>query len=90
MNTKALLLVTAALLFPIGAGAGTYGQALIHTADGATYIVTTDNASFSYRSTPSGVLAFCVTFNNAVGLPPATNDTIFRGGFEPISLCFEE
>ena len=69
--------------------AGTYGQALIRTADGTAYIVTTDDASFVYGMTPSGVFAICVTFNNAVGLPPATNDIIFRNGFEPVALCFE-
>lgn len=69
--------------------AGTYGQALIRTADGTAYIVTTDDASFVYKVAPSGVNVICVTFNNAVGLPPATNDTIFRNGFEPVALCFE-
>jgi hypothetical protein len=68
---------------------GTYGQVLIHTADGATYIVTTDDASFVYKQTPSGVFAICMTMNNAVGLPPATNDIVFRSGFEQPSLCFE-
>lgn len=72
---------------PASTFAGTYGQALIRTADGTAYIVTTDDASFVYKVAPSGIDVICVTMNNAVGLPP--NDTIFRNGFEPVALCFE-
>jgi len=74
---------------PASTVAGTYGQALIHTADGATYIVTTDDATFAYKVAPSGVNVICVTFNNAVGFPPTTGDEIFRNGFEQVALCFE-
>ena len=88
MMARSLLLAILSML-PSSTFASNYGQALIHTADGATYIVTTDDASFVYGMTPSGVFAICVTFNNAVGLPPATNDIIFRSGFEPVALCFE-
>ena len=88
MKLRHLPLILCALL-PSSTFAGNYGQALIHTADGGTYIVTTDDASLIYEVAPSGVDVICVTFNNAVGLPPATNDIIFRNGFEPVALCFE-
>lgn len=90
MSLTKLLIYLASLLPVAGIGASNYGQALIHTADGGTYIVTTDDASFVYKVAPSGVNVICVTFNNAIGLPQATNDTIFKSGFEYISLCFKE
>ena len=65
-----------------------YAQILIHTADGATYVVTGDLGSLFYKSVGNDFVA-CLTVNGAIGLPPATNDTIFKDSFESV-LCYQE
>ena len=66
--------------------AASYGQIAIHTADGGYYVVTGDLGGFVYKQV-NGDYVLCVTVNNAIGLPPANNDTIFRDGFDA-QLCF--
>lgn len=69
----------------------TYGQVLIHTADGGTYVVTGDLGEFVYKALPGGNFTGCMIVNGAVGLPPATNDLIFKDNFETtIDICYPE
>lgn len=68
-----------------------YGQALIHTADGKTYVVTGNLGQFIYKQLPNGDFAGCMIIENAVGLPVSTDDTIFKDGFDKtIDICYPE
>jgi hypothetical protein len=69
----------------------TYAQVMIHTADGGTYVVTGNlgEGSFVYKAAPGGNFVACMVVNEAIGLPPATNDIIFKDGFDA-DLCFTE
>lgn len=67
-----------------------YGQVMIHTADGGTYVVTGDMSSFVYEyKADINAYVGCMVLNNTIGLPPATNDRIFQDGFDA-QLCFRE
>lgn len=90
---KSLLL--AAIMIPTELSADTtssttYAQVKIATADGATYVVTGTFGSFIFKELSSGNFAYCMSMTGAIGLPPATNDTIFKDGFETIDICFQE
>ena len=87
---KGLLLFVAALV-PIvlalpDAPASLYGQALVHTADGATYVVTGDLSDVHYDYT-FGTPVLFETISNATGLPvvanPAPNYSLYQTNSPP-------
>jgi hypothetical protein len=90
---RSFLLSVALLLAPTSFADTTtpvYGQVMIHTADGGTYVVTGDMTNFVYKTTSAGnSFVGCMMIDGAIGLPPATNDRIFRDGFDA-DLCYQE
>ena len=85
------LLLTMLLLPAVSAAPTTvkYGQVLIHSADGNTYIVTGTLTQNTYKILSSGDLAGCMIIDGAIGFPTQPlSDRIFENGFEAASICY--